>query len=160
MDTRTTSRQHGSWRSTARRPRSIARRGAWPAAHPCGRRARGIEYTVRSRTSASAVLPLEQAVQWLAERKPLPPTAVAIPFDDGYADNLAAARILAKYGTTATFYITAGCLAGGQPFWPSELRYLGRAIAPPRVTSVAGPARLDPQPDRDAGRAAAGQQAR
>ena len=27
---------------------------------------------------------------------------------------------------SATFYITAGCLAGGQPFWPAEMRYLVR----------------------------------
>jgi peptidoglycan/xylan/chitin deacetylase (PgdA/CDA1 family) len=49
---------------------------------------------------------------------------VAITFDDGYADNLEAARVLHRYGVSGTFYITAGCLHGESPFWPSEVRYL------------------------------------
>jgi peptidoglycan/xylan/chitin deacetylase (PgdA/CDA1 family) len=57
--------------------------------------------------------------------------AVAITFDDGYADNLPAARTLAQYGLTATFYLTAGCLGDGEPFWPSELRLLMRAVRGP-----------------------------
>ena len=48
---------------------------------------------------------------------PLPSNAVAITFDDGYADNLPAARTLHRYGVTGTFYLTAGCLDGEQPFW-------------------------------------------
>jgi peptidoglycan/xylan/chitin deacetylase (PgdA/CDA1 family) len=79
-------------------------------------------------TSAYNVVRLEQAAAALAERRPLPVNAVAITFDDGYADNLVAARILAKYGASATFYITAGCLADGEPFWPAELRYLVRQL--------------------------------
>jgi peptidoglycan/xylan/chitin deacetylase (PgdA/CDA1 family) len=54
----------------------------------------------------------------------LPVNTVAITFDDGYADNLPAARILNRHGVSATFYITAGCLHGDAPFWPSEVRYL------------------------------------
>ncbi len=74
------------------------------------------------------VLRLPDAVAELQQGRALPPNAVAITFDDGYADNLGAARTLARHGLNATFYITAGCLEGGQPFWPSELRYLVRAI--------------------------------
>lgn len=70
------------------------------------------------------VLSLPDAVAMIRDGVQLPANAVAITFDDGYADNLAAARTLAAHGLTATFYITAGCMAGGQPFWPSELRYL------------------------------------
>jgi peptidoglycan/xylan/chitin deacetylase (PgdA/CDA1 family) len=70
------------------------------------------------------VVSLPDGASALGDRRPLPPNAVAITFDDGYADNLAAARVLAKYGLTATFYITAGCMADGEPFWPSEIRYL------------------------------------
>ncbi len=85
------------------------------------------------------VLPLPQAVMMLRVRRPLPPNAVAITFDDGYADNLAAARVLARHGLSATFYITAGCMADGEPFWPSELRYLLNAITDARITvHVAG----------------------
>jgi peptidoglycan/xylan/chitin deacetylase (PgdA/CDA1 family) len=74
------------------------------------------------------VLPLPEAVATLVSGKTLPRNAVAITFDDGYADNLAAARTLARFGASATFYITAGCLADGQPFWPAELRALIAAI--------------------------------
>lgn len=74
------------------------------------------------------VLPLPEAVRFLRAGKSLPANAVAITFDDGYADNLAAARVLRRYGATATFYITSGCLAGEAPFWPSEIRQLVRRI--------------------------------
>ena len=55
-----------------------------------------------------------------------------------------AARILAKYGATATFYITAGCLAGGQPFWPAEIRHLVAAVRAPRLQLEAGGRRARP----------------
>ena len=71
-----------------------------------------------------SVLGLPEIVARLHEGKPLPHNAVAITFDDGYADNLPAARILHRHGVSATFYITAGCLHGEAPFWPSEVRYL------------------------------------
>jgi peptidoglycan/xylan/chitin deacetylase (PgdA/CDA1 family) len=93
--------------------------------------------------SAYQVLRLEEAVDKLRAGRSLPPNAVAITFDDGYADNLAAARILAKYGATATFYVTAGCLAGGDPFWPAELRYLLRSLTSPRHVLDAPPERIE-----------------
>jgi peptidoglycan/xylan/chitin deacetylase (PgdA/CDA1 family) len=70
------------------------------------------------------VMPLPEAVRCLREGTTLPPNAACITFDDGYADNLAAARTLHRHGLTATFYITAGCLKGEAPFWPSEIRQL------------------------------------
>jgi peptidoglycan/xylan/chitin deacetylase (PgdA/CDA1 family) len=93
-------------------------------------------------TSEYNVLRLEDAARAMAQRAPLPPNAVAITFDDGYADNLAAARILHKYGTSGTFYITAGCLAGEQPFWPVEIRHLARALPAERLVVSAGPAHV------------------
>lgn len=89
------------------------------------------------------VVSLPDAVKSIRNRRPLPPNAVAITFDDGYADNLAAARALARYGLTATFYITAGCLADGQPFWPSELRYLVAGIPEVRTTLHVGDVRVE-----------------
>jgi peptidoglycan/xylan/chitin deacetylase (PgdA/CDA1 family) len=80
-----------------------------------------------------AVLPLQEIATRLRDSRPLPRNCVAITFDDGYADNLAAARTLSRYGLTATFYITAGCMADGDPFWPSELRGLIHAIPSPFV---------------------------
>lgn len=96
------------------------------------------EAHIRYLTSGYTVLPLVEAVNSLVAGRSLPRNAVALTFDDGYADNLAAARTLAHYGTTATFYITAGCLAGGQPFWPVELRHLIAAMPATRVTLGAG----------------------
>ena len=85
------------------------------------------------------VLPLPEAVAALRRGSSLPANALAITFDDGYADNLHAARVLAEYGLSATFYITAGCLAGGAPFWPSELRALIAGVESAQLhVSVAG----------------------
>jgi len=70
------------------------------------------------------VLPLPEIVARLRDNRPLPANTVALTFDDGYADNLAAARTLHRYDATGTFYLTARCMNGGEPFWPSEIRYL------------------------------------
>lgn len=83
---------------------------------------------VRYLATNYAVLRLPEIVERFRSGRPLPPNAVAITFDDGYADNLQAARTLAAHGLTATFYLTAGCLAGGEPFWPAEIRMLLRAV--------------------------------
>jgi len=90
-----------------------------------------------------AILRLDDAVSRIAAGEPLPANALTITFDDGYADNLGAARILARHGATATFYITAGCLAGGLPFWPSEIRHLVNAISASRLRIDAGGISLD-----------------
>jgi peptidoglycan/xylan/chitin deacetylase (PgdA/CDA1 family) len=102
-------------------------------------------------TSRYRVVRLEDAVAALLDGT-LPPNAVAITFDDGYADNLAAARTLAKHGATATFYITAGALAGGEPFWPAELRYFMRVLRGDRLRLDAGGERFDFDVSTDATR--------
>jgi peptidoglycan/xylan/chitin deacetylase (PgdA/CDA1 family) len=79
------------------------------------------------------VLSLPDAVAAIKRGASLPANAVAITFDDGYADNLGAAQTLARYGVSGTFYITAGCLAGGMPFWPSEIRALVKVIRDPQI---------------------------
>jgi peptidoglycan/xylan/chitin deacetylase (PgdA/CDA1 family) len=87
------------------------------------------EAQVRYLAAHYSVLPLPEIVERLRHDRPLPLNTVAITFDDGYADNLPAARVLHRYGVSATFYITAGCLHGDAPFWPSEVRYLVSALA-------------------------------
>ncbi|WP_280154024.1 polysaccharide deacetylase family protein [Piscinibacter sp. XHJ-5] len=59
------------------------------------------------------VLPLGTAIDRLYAGT-IPPRALAITFDDGYADNEElAAPILARLGMTATFFISTGYLGGG-----------------------------------------------
>ena len=54
-----------------------------------------------------------------------PQLSVAITFDDGYADNLyGAARLLERYDTPATFFITTGYIGTGCEFWWDELERL------------------------------------
>ncbi|MFH1176457.1 MAG: polysaccharide deacetylase family protein, partial [Acidobacteriota bacterium] len=47
----------------------------------------------------------------------LPERAVAVTLDDGYADNLVAAEILADLGIPATFFVTGLGLDGAHEFW-------------------------------------------
>jgi peptidoglycan/xylan/chitin deacetylase (PgdA/CDA1 family) len=80
-----------------------------------------------------SVLPLPEVVSRIRAQQKLPRNTVVITFDDGYADNLAAARTLHAHGLTGTFFITAGCLAGGDPFWPAEIRAQVAAIRQPVI---------------------------
>lgn len=60
------------------------------------------------------VLPLDEAASRLSGGT-LPERALAITFDDGYADNHdVALPILQKHGLTATFFIATGFLDGGR----------------------------------------------
>ena len=55
----------------------------------------------------------------------LPPNAVALTFDDGYVDNLTAARPrLSAADIPATVFLATGYLGRGQPFWWDELARL------------------------------------
>lgn len=59
------------------------------------------------------VVPLSEAVERLAAGT-LPPRALSITFDDGYANNLEiAAPILAARGLTATFFVSTRFIDGG-----------------------------------------------
>ncbi|MEP6610062.1 MAG: polysaccharide deacetylase family protein [Burkholderiaceae bacterium] len=62
------------------------------------------------------VMPLIDAVEALL-RGALPARALAITFDDGYADNQQiAAPVLSRLGLPATFFIATGYLDGGRMF--------------------------------------------
>jgi len=59
------------------------------------------------------ILPLEEAVRRLQDGS-LPPRAMAITFDDGYANNRRVALpILLELGVPATFFVATGFLDGG-----------------------------------------------
>ena len=69
------------------------------------------------------VISLDDVIDCIDRRRPFPPRAVAITFDDGYLDNFAAALpILLRYRLTATFFVTAGPVVRGERFWVSWLR--------------------------------------
>ncbi len=63
-----------------------------------------------------SVLPLSDALAQLRDGT-LPPRAVAVTFDDGYADNFQVALpVLQHYRLPATFFVAAGFLDGGCMF--------------------------------------------
>jgi peptidoglycan/xylan/chitin deacetylase (PgdA/CDA1 family) len=77
------------------------------------------------------VLPLREAAARLA-RGALPPRAVAISFDDGYANNCdVALPILAARRLPATVFIAAGFLNGGRMFNDTVIEAVRRA--PPEL---------------------------
>lgn len=67
------------------------------------------------------VMPLRELAARHREKR-LPDGAVAITFDDGYADNLRIAKpILKTYGLPATVFMTAGSIGREREFWWDEL---------------------------------------
>jgi len=76
------------------------------------------------------VLPLEEAVAALA-RGTLPERALAITFDDGYADNFAVALpILREHGFPATFFVATGFLDGGRMWNDTVIEVVRRTSRP------------------------------
>jgi peptidoglycan/xylan/chitin deacetylase (PgdA/CDA1 family) len=72
---------------------------------------------------AYTVLPLPDLVDLVTRGVKLPPRALAITFDDGYADNYRLAfPVLERLGLTATVYVTTSCLEDGPPLWMSVVR--------------------------------------
>jgi peptidoglycan/xylan/chitin deacetylase (PgdA/CDA1 family) len=72
---------------------------------------------------AYTVLPLPELVDLVTRGVKLPPRALAITFDDGYADNYRLAfPVLERLGLTATVYVTTSCLEDGPPLWMSAVR--------------------------------------
>jgi peptidoglycan/xylan/chitin deacetylase (PgdA/CDA1 family) len=65
-----------------------------------------------------SVMPLGEIAGRLRSGKALPPRAVAITFDDGYADNYTEAfPILRALGLPATVFLTTGCIGTGESLW-------------------------------------------
>jgi peptidoglycan/xylan/chitin deacetylase (PgdA/CDA1 family) len=79
------------------------------------------------------VLPLRQAVQALAQGR-LPARALAITFDDGYADNAEVALpLLRKHGLVATFFVSTGFLDGAPCMWNDVIIEAVRAAPGPQA---------------------------
>ena len=71
------------------------------------------------------VLPLDEVVEAILNGRPLPRGAVAITFDDGFADNFYLAYpILQRYGVPATVFLVAESVETGSVPWPERVAYL------------------------------------
>jgi len=91
------------------------------------------------------VVPLAETASAIAAGNRPDPRSVAITFDDGYEDNYRCAfPILRKYGLTATFYVTTGCVGDEELLWTVRLRYaMRRTERTELVCDALGPTRLD-----------------
>ena len=63
-----------------------------------------------------------------AERREIPPRAVAVTFDDGYADMFVhALPIIRRYAIPATVYLATGLMDHGEPMWNDRIGMAIRA---------------------------------
>jgi peptidoglycan/xylan/chitin deacetylase (PgdA/CDA1 family) len=86
------------------------------------------------RTLAQQYTPvtLDQVSQFASEGGSLPRRAVAVTFDDGFADNYECALpILRRYGVPATFYIMVNAVESGDLPWYCRLNFALRTTARP-----------------------------
>ena len=74
---------------------------------------------------AYSVVSLDTLVDALERGGPLPRRALAVTFDDGYADNhRLGLPVLRALDLPATVYVATGCVAGAAPFWVGAVRAL------------------------------------
>ena len=72
---------------------------------------------------AYTVVPLDALVDAVVRGGKLPARALAITFDDGYADNhRLGLPVLRALGLPATIYVATGAVADAAPFWVSAVR--------------------------------------
>lgn len=89
------------------------------------------------------VLPLGRAVEHLAAGT-LPARALAITFDDGYADNHdVALPLLARHGLAATFFVAADFLDGGRMWNDTIIESVRRCDGNTLDPDLPGVGRLD-----------------
>jgi peptidoglycan/xylan/chitin deacetylase (PgdA/CDA1 family) len=84
----------------------------------------------------------------------LPERAIAVTFDDGYADNVSAAMpLLERYDIPATFFLSTGHIGLERGFWWDELESLitTASVVPPEVELRLGGERQLVRPRRDTG---------
>ena len=82
-------------------------------------------------------LKLEEAVELLRRKRPLPPNSVVVTFDDGFWNNLGYAfPILRRFGVPATVFVTTGYIGRGtELLWTERVGRLLRAAKIPDETA-------------------------
>jgi peptidoglycan/xylan/chitin deacetylase (PgdA/CDA1 family) len=88
--------------------------------YPCapGAGFRGLNQQLRQLRQFGTIVPLQSALDALADGRRLPPRAVALTFDDGYRDNLdLAVPLLQQLELPATFFLVPGMLTGEVVMW-------------------------------------------
>ncbi len=70
------------------------------------------------------VVTMTHVLRRLQNREAFLKNTLVLTFDDGYADNFDAAKVLNEHGLTGLFYITAGCIESDEAFWVAEVRHL------------------------------------
>lgn len=92
--------------------------GTWCFPSKNGAGVRGFTSQLRVLRRVANVVDLGQALERLANGVPLPRRAVALTFDDGYADNLrVAAPLLERLSLPATFFLVPGLLSRTVTAW-------------------------------------------
>jgi peptidoglycan/xylan/chitin deacetylase (PgdA/CDA1 family) len=82
------------------------------------------ENQIRYLCETRDMLTLDELVQCIRNRKPLPKRAAVITFDDGYKDVYAYAYpILKKYNVPAIVFLTTGHIGTRNLFWFDKVRY-------------------------------------
>jgi peptidoglycan/xylan/chitin deacetylase (PgdA/CDA1 family) len=101
---------------------------------------------------AYTVLPLDALVDAVVRGGTLPPRAMAITFDDGYADNhRLGLPVLRALGLPATVYVATGSVEGAMPFWVGAVRAIALGARDDVLLMPGGEtARLDGAPNREA----------
>ena len=97
---------------------------------------------------------IDDVAEFAKSGKRLPPRAVAVTFDDGFADNYEVALpILSRYGVPATFYIMVEAVENGTLPWYCRIRFAFNTTKKPSWT-YAGTNRTYPLGTSDERRAA------
>ena len=74
---------------------------------------------------------LQDVIAQIEQRTPLPPSAVAVTFDDGFADTYRYAfPVLRRYQIPATIFVSTGYVDSGEPFWFELASYLVYRVPP------------------------------
>lgn len=80
------------------------------------------------RASGRVAVRIAELADWLRGERPLPERAVALTFDDGFADTHHAVEQLLGRGLTATVYVTSGEVGASDRLSPTRLRELASSV--------------------------------